>query len=162
MKIKVYFFILLSILFTHFGCRTIKEAPLLYVTINIVADNYINDGSSVSFDIICVEDSESILNIGPEDWFVCPKRKALANSELKKLVFSNGQHITNNILVKPGVERIILFAEYTKIGNRKDFQLILEPGINNAIFNIKLRENKIELSDELFFPEIEKYSPEHI
>ena len=140
------------ILLNLLSCQLIKEIqpiPIFPITLNFYSGNHINKDARLSVDIIIVEDSDAILEIGPEDWFGDDKRGTLLKGEqLYKLSFLGNQTQKQKVKVKSSISRIIIFAEYDNSLDREDQQLVLEPKTWNLNYTILLKDNHMELTDD--------------
>ncbi|MBF0232052.1 MAG: hypothetical protein HQK65_03325 [Desulfamplus sp.] len=130
------------------GCakKNIIEEPTR-VTLHFAAEKYINDGVLLPVDIIIAEGSimDSILEIGPEKWFGHFQRDSLGQGELIPLAISGGEIRTKNILLTPGFNKIIIFADYEGNTDPAGQQLIIPQKKLRKEYRIKIKERELEI-----------------
>jgi len=153
-KIK-YLTILVLFIITFIGCSenrcilngcffrpiNLGAIPIVFVSEN----NTINENVLIPIDVIVTENSDAILEIGPENWFAHPKRDSLLNNELYRMTISGWD--THKLWLKPDsfIRKIIIFADYENLHDRDGQQLVLFPKMMDFTYTIKITSNGMEL-----------------
>jgi len=143
LKILVLTLILLLPLASCNGFRPQKIWP---ISITLIADKHINNNDLLPVDIIVVKASDTILEIGPENWFGDPKRDTLLEGEIYKLAIGNSQKRCIKIKVNPDIEKLIIFSDYTDLTDREGQQIVIDPEKWQLHYYIHLRDRKMELA----------------
>jgi len=125
----LYLFIILYLV-CNTGCFVkyhIFPSIFGFITIEIIVPNeQINDGIILPVDIIIVKNTDQILELSPDDWFVSSERETLTDNELYRLAVKNGDSQRLKIKIKPDIERLIIYADYD-IKNDFNSQRVIFP-----------------------------------
>ena len=134
--------ILSAILCFFMSCATTST-----YTLSFAADKQINDDVLLPVDIIVAKDPvmNSVVEIGPEEWFGHQTREVLVERELYPLAISGGEERVKKIIVDKEISRIIIFADYENSNDRDDQQLIINTSDRKTKYLILITENKLEI-----------------
>jgi len=121
---------------------TIGSLPIFFVADN----NNINENLLIPVDIIVVENSDPVLEIGPENWFMHQKRDALLkDKEIYRLTLSSWEQRKISIIPGSDVKKIVIYADYEKIFDRNGQQIVIFPKTMDFTYMIKMTRNGMEL-----------------
>ena len=148
MKWTVFLGLILSILYfsSCAGTRTDLTGKPVRIRIDFRTESYINDGIKLPLDVIVTENSDSYLKIGPDKWFGKQERLNLLKDQLYKFSFKNGENKNILIDLKPGIEKIIIYAGYdnNKDRNGEGKKMVLFPERWHLHYCIEVKSDRIE------------------
>lgn len=146
---KLCFLSLVVFAFSFFACAITR--PFSTVTLDFQSIKDINDGALLPVDIVTVEKSvsDSVLEIGPDNWFGNGLRDRLTGEEIKHLAIKGGSTRQVKIKVPSEVEKIIIYADYENNIDRAGQQVVILPARFNflPIYKINLKESKMETAE---------------
>ena len=119
------------------------------VTLQLKADESINNGILLPIDVVAVEESKaaSILSISPDEWFGSDQRERLPPEEIQKLAIKDGGVRTVTVKVHKEAGKIIIYADYESTSQREQQQLVIDSKKESFhdSYLIKVKKNLLEL-----------------
>jgi len=129
------------------GCLMNYKLKPTRITLFIESGPHINNDVLLPLDIIAVDASFSdlILDIGPEAWFGHSARGRLVKNELRRFAISSGETRKIEVNVNKKIKRIIIYADYEKVIDRRGQQVIIEPKRWRFNYTVRIGFNEMEL-----------------
>lgn len=116
--------------------------------LKLVADGYINEGVRLPVDLIMVENSKSVLAIGPDSWFGDHRRDALLrNEQLLRLSFSGGEAMDYDIKMGSEVDELVIYADYVENNDRQAQQVVIPKCFFGWKHTLMIKKNGLELKE---------------
>jgi len=120
------------------------------VTLQLKADESINDGILLPIDVIAVDEGKAaaVLGVSPDEWFGSRQREQMAPDEIQKLAIRGGGNRTVPVKINPQNGKIILYADYESTSQREQQQLVIDPKKESLrdTYHIKVKKNFLELA----------------
>lgn len=143
-------FLFLSVLFCFLGSSCSLPSQFSNITLYFEATDDINDNVLLPVDIVIVDKSlsETVLQIGPDDWFGDVLRDRLVGNEVTHLAFRSSSERNVKIDIPEGVTKVIIYADYENNIDRVGQQIVISPETMNfsPSYTIKIKQNKMELA----------------
>lgn len=131
------------------GCAAGPPKPA-DVTLQLKADNPINDGILLPIDIMTVDENKaaSVLSLSPDEWFGSRLREQLTPDEIQKVAIRGGGTRSVPVKVNSQTGRIIVYADYEATSQRDQQQLVIDAS-KQALrdsYVIHVKTGELELS----------------
>ena len=143
--LKFIISILTAMLMT--SCAFMSKDKARTLTLEFKADSTINSNVLLPVDIIVIPAPvmQKIIKIGPEDWFGSQLRDTLLDDELYLLAMSGGGQRSKNIVLKPDIYKVLVYADFEDAVNRDAQQLIIDCPDTDNQYTVLIRGNNLEL-----------------
>ncbi|OKY76355.1 MAG: hypothetical protein BM485_03710 [Desulfobulbaceae bacterium DB1] len=143
---RLFLFLILSVMLG--ACAAPKKFS--DITLNFAADPSINDDVLLPVDIVVVDRavSESVLEIGPENWFGETLRDRLVGEEIQHVAIKGDARREVKITIPEGVTKVIIYADYENNVDRLGQQIVISPEKNNFApsYKVNIKDNRMELA----------------
>lgn len=120
------------------------------VTLQLKADDSINDGILLPIDVITVDEGKAaaVMGVTPDEWFGSRQREQLAPDEVQKLAIRGGGNRSVPVKINPQTGKIIVYADYESTSQREQQQLVIDPKKESLrdTYHIKVKKNYLELA----------------
>ncbi len=145
---KIYLSLILPIVFSLNACA--KSPHFSDVTLYFESDPYINDNVLLPVDVVIVDRSlaETILEIGPDNWFGDTLRDRLVGDEVHHLAIKGSSQRQVEVTIPEETTKVIIYADYENNLDRPGQQIVISPEKTKfqRRYNVKIQNNKMELA----------------
>ena len=140
--------LLFGFLFCFIGASCSFPSQFSSITLHFQSSDIINENVLLPVDIVIVDKSmsETVLQIGPDDWFGDVLRDRLVGKEVTHLAFRGNSEREVKIDIPDGVSKVIIYADYENKIDRIGQQIVISPETMNfsPSYTIHIQQNKME------------------
>jgi hypothetical protein len=129
------------------GCISSKVSK---ITLHFNADREINENVLLPLDVVVVDKSlsETVLSIGPDDWFGDSLRDRLVGEEVHHLAIKGGATREITVKIPEETNKVIIYADYENNIDRLGQQIVIAPkkAVFSPNYKVLIRDKNMELA----------------